>query len=408
MRRSVMLLVAVVVTAIMPAIAAQAAVPLGLPRTIAFSRTNGTGTHIFSIEPDGTELTQLASGPGVDSKPAWNVDASAITFTRRSASTTDVWIMNPDGSDPHVFLPNASSLVWSPSGEGVAFVRIRNGNHDIWTAGADGTHRIRLTTDGARDVQPVWPLEGRLWFVSDRSGRDRIYSMKSDGTGLVRLTSGPREQRQPSGNGVELVYEQDDGNDGDIVRLWTPTRSVTVKRGGPADDRDPDLAFDGELVFRRRLADGSSRLIHRWIGGSGPGTVLSDGSALDRSPAWAPASAWERAQDDQAKGNLLEAAATAQEIRDDTGSFDAGVMEMYSANPTLNYVTEIGDSDQPELISILPDGTSWSAAALSDSGTCYYIRLDDIVGTTSGMDFSASAATNCSGADAATGAYSYG
>ncbi len=222
--RSVMLLVAVVVTAIMPAIAVQAAVPLELPRTIAFSRTNGTGTHIFSIEPDGTELTQLTSGPDVDSKPAWNVDASAITFTRRSASTTDVWIMNPDGSDPHVFLPNASSLVWSPSGEGVAFVRIRNGNHDIWTAGADGTHRIRLTTDGARDVQPVWPLEGRLWFVSDRSGRDRIYSMKSDGTGLVRLTSGPGEQRQPSGNGVELVYEQDDGNE------WTRESALRRKR----------------------------------------------------------------------------------------------------------------------------------------------------------------------------------
>lgn len=401
MRRSVMLLVAVVVTAIMPAIAAQAAVPLEPPRTIAFSRTNGTGTHIFSIEPDGTELTQLTSGPGVDGKPAWNVDASAITFTRKSVSTTDVWIMNPDGSDPHVFLPNSRSLVWSPSGESVAFVRIRNGNHDIWTADADGTHGIRLTTHGARDVQPVWPLEGRLWFVSDRSGRDRIYSMKSDGTGLVRLTSGPGEQRHPSGNGVELVYEQDDGNDGDIVRLWTPTGSVTVELGGAADDRDPDLAFDGELVFRRRLADGSSRLIHRWIGGSGPGTVLSDRSAVDRSPAWPPASAWERAQDDQAKGNLLEAAATAQEIRDDTGSFDADVMDMHSANPTLTYLGALVDSRTPEEISIDPAGTSWSAAALSDSGTCFYIRLDDVVGTTYGLESGASAGSSCSGTEAA-------
>jgi Tol biopolymer transport system component len=389
---------------------ASAAVPLELPRTILFSRTDGTGTHIFSVEPDGTGLTQLTSGPDADVDAAWNVDASAITFTRRTATAADTWIMEPDGADPHLFLPNARSLVWSPSGEAVAFVRVRKGNHDLWTAAADGSNRRRLTTHTARDVQPVWWFEDRLTFVSDRSGRDRIYGIETDGTGVERLTSAHGEQRHPSWFGDELVYEQDDGKDRDIVRLRVTTGSLQVELGGQADDRDPDVAMDGELVFRRTHADGSSSLIHRWIGGEGPGTVLSGTEGVaDRAPAWAPASAWLRAQDDQAKGNLLEAAATAQGIRDETGSFDdADVDGMHAVDPTLTYVNEPADSVRPEEISIDPDGTRWSAAALSDSGACFYIRLDDIEGLTYGMDFTASASTLCSGDEAAGSAIQQG
>ena len=369
-----------------------------------FSRTDTTGTHIFSVEPDGSELTQLTFGPAVDVEPVWNVDASAITFTRKTGSGADTWIMAADGSDPHVFLTNARSLVWSYFGD-VVFVRSRNGNLDIWTAGADGSDRARLTTHPARDVQPVWTWDGRLAFVSDRSGRDRIYAIDLDGTDLVRLTSGPGEQRHPTSWELGLVFEQNDGMDRDIVRMATLGGSVDVEVGGAADDRDPDVAIDGELIFRRVRGDGSSALVHRWIGVTGSSTVFSFSEGIDRTPAWAPAFAWILAQDDQAKGNLLEAAATAQAIRDETGSFDdAWVLEMFSANPTMDYVAESVDSTEPEEISILPDGGSWSAAVLSQSGACFYIRLDDTVGTTYGMDFTASGASKCSGMDAADGA----
>ena len=388
------------IAGLLPAASAHAAVELQLPRTILFSRTDGTGTHVYAVEPDGTALTQLTSGPADDVDPAWTADASAITFTRKTATGADTWIMGPDGSDPQLFLVNARSLVWDYYGDAVAFVRSRNGNLDVWTAAADGSDRARLTTDVGSDVQPAWTFDGRLSFVSDRSGRERIYAMDLDGTDLVRLTSGPGEQRNPSWAGDELVYEQDDGHDRDIVRLRVPTGSLHVEVGGRADDRDPDVALDGELVFRRVRADGSSSLIHRWLTVSGSATVLTE-AAGDRAPAWAPDFAWERAQDDQAKGNLLEAAATAQAIRDETGSFDdADPLGMTSANPSLDYIGETVDSTGPEELSLKPGGTRWSAAALSYSGTCYYIRLDDIVGTTYGLEFGASGASMCSGTDA--------
>jgi hypothetical protein len=403
MRRRSLLLAIGVLASLVPAPVARAAVEYQPPRTILFSRTAGNGSHILSVEPDGTGLTQLTSGPAVDVDPAWTADASAITFTRRTAAGADTWIMDPDGSDPRLFLPNARSLIWSPFGDAVAFVRSRRGNVDIWTAAADGSERRRITTHAARDVQPVWWWTDRLTFVSDRTGRDRIYEVDTDGTGLARLTSGPGEQRHPSRYGDELIYEQDDGTDRDIVRLFVPSGSVTVEVGGRGDDRDPDVALDGELVFSRRHADGSSTLIHRWLDVSGPGTALTDGGTVDRSPAWAPVLAWTLAQDDRAKGNLLEAAATAQAIRDDTGSFnDADAMDMAAANPSLTYVSSTVDSTHPEEISVWADGTRWSGAVLSDSGTCFYIRLDDAVGTTYGLESGATGPSLCSGTEAAS------
>jgi hypothetical protein len=77
------------------------------------------------------------------------------------------------------------------------------------------------------------------------------------------------------------------------------------------------------------------------------------------------------------------------------------VVAMKSADPSLDFVVASVDSTEPAVISIDPDGTTWAAAALSNSGRCFWIRLDDTAGTTYGTDSSGVA---CSGSDASAGA----
>jgi TolB protein len=65
----------------------------------------------------------------------------------------------------------------------------RSGNDDIWVMRADGRHRRRLTTNGARDRDPSWSANGRwIAFESNRTGNWEIYEMRANGSHLTRLT----------------------------------------------------------------------------------------------------------------------------------------------------------------------------------------------------------------------------
>ncbi|TMD20304.1 MAG: hypothetical protein E6I99_14120, partial [Chloroflexi bacterium] len=69
---------------------------------------------------------------------------------------------------------------------------------DIFTAAADGTGEVQLTSDGT-SRQPAWSPDGtRIAFVSSRDARDvggwkerYVYVMNADGSGVQRITFGP-------------------------------------------------------------------------------------------------------------------------------------------------------------------------------------------------------------------------
>jgi TolB protein len=57
------------------------------------------------------------------------------------------------------------------------------GNFDIYGMKADGTGVVKLTNNGASDLNPALsPDKSRILFVSNRDHNLEIYSMKIDGT----------------------------------------------------------------------------------------------------------------------------------------------------------------------------------------------------------------------------------
>lgn len=80
---------------------------------------------------------------------------------------------------------------WSPDGEQIAFTGGTGVDLDleIYVANADGTKRVKLTNNEAKDNFPLWSLDGRkILFLSDRSGTTGIYTMNVDGTEQTLLT----------------------------------------------------------------------------------------------------------------------------------------------------------------------------------------------------------------------------
>src|SRR5205085_1804477 len=61
-----------------------------VPLWIAFSRTDATGTHIYKVWYDGTQLTQLTDRKAADSQPAFSPDGTRILFTRTTGPTSDL------------------------------------------------------------------------------------------------------------------------------------------------------------------------------------------------------------------------------------------------------------------------------------------------------------------------------
>ncbi len=157
-----------------------------------------------------TPATRLTNKRGQDAIPSWSPDGTKIAFQGFPAGNDsaqfpvnlEVFTMNPDGSgltnvsnstgtpdNPGTLVnENADGLdrdiIWSPDGRQIAYSSTRgstevgNQNFDVWRANRDGSNPVRLTSGpddplGANkadfDVPLVWSPDGsRLLFASSR------------------------------------------------------------------------------------------------------------------------------------------------------------------------------------------------------------------------------------------------
>ena len=80
------------------------------------------GRSLYTIHPDGTQLRELAHGPGLPHFPAWSPDGETIRFSmdKREDGTQAVWEMAADGSSLHPILANGSAPASQSAGEWTA------------------------------------------------------------------------------------------------------------------------------------------------------------------------------------------------------------------------------------------------------------------------------------------------
>ena len=142
----------------------------------------------------------------------WSTDGQKIAFAAWSDGTSDVFVMNPDGSGQERLTSDPSwesGPAWSPAGQKIAFARGFGGNAAIYAMNADGSEQRKLTSEASGGELAWSPLGNKIAFVSRRDGNAEIYRMNADGSGLRRLTRNTVRDRNPvwSPDGRRIAFE---------------------------------------------------------------------------------------------------------------------------------------------------------------------------------------------------------
>jgi TolB protein len=159
----------------------------------------------------------LATTLGAAATASTSTDTGRILFWTTSSGHPGVWEMRPDGSQRRLltrFYENAKRGVLSPDGRRLAFDGAARGvapmtNFDVQVMDVDGSHRTRLTSSPARELDPQWSPYGRQISYTrqlDRGGRKvEVWVMNADGSGKRRLTAGLEARWAPDGQSIAFT-----------------------------------------------------------------------------------------------------------------------------------------------------------------------------------------------------------
>jgi Tol biopolymer transport system component len=200
-------------------------------RLVFSSDRDNTVSSVYIMALNKSSVVRVATG-GIQGAPAWSPDARRLAyFSYESGGTTDIWVIDADGSRAHpiVATPDAweFSPTWSPDGSKIAFERDNSAGDRPYgflvVANADGSGELPVT-DGAAsagyaygvDAHARWAPDGsRIVFERQEITGDYtaattdLWVVNTDASGLARLTNTPNVHDQHAewrDDGAVLVW----------------------------------------------------------------------------------------------------------------------------------------------------------------------------------------------------------
>lgn len=275
---------------------------------IAFASDRSGTTQIWLMNVDGSgEAFQITNMPEGACQPAWSPDGARLVFISPCAKNQELYpgaslfIINADGTGL-MPLPNVPGgdfdPAWSPDGNFIAFTSLRNsGRTRIYLLDLRDNSVKRLSEQYSYDRQPAWSPDGtKIAFVSSPKGPIQIWIMDADGKNQQLFS------RSASYINTHPVWSVD----GEII-LFTQVRpeggvpglaAVSYNDGeyseyrydlGPWPAREARYSPDGLWIAFESWPEGQNHDIYVMAAGGAARTRLTTWERLDFDPAWRPA-----------------------------------------------------------------------------------------------------------------------
>ena len=263
------------------------------------SNRRDSNFEIYRIAGNGLDARRLTTDPEyADLAPALSHDGSRIAWEREIAgpggvSEVELWVMNADGSDPHVVVRNGSenrSPSWGANDASLYYASFVTGNWEIFRQDLATGDAVNLTNEPFADQSPRVSPDGRLVaFHTNRDVQFEIYVMNADGSDAHDVTNDPADDRYPawSADGTRIVWSRYI----DSFDLYTMSADGTNQRvvaTTPYQEVDAAFSPDGRsLVYQTNRYPPSGLEIVPVAGGTArPLTIAGAAPGTDLSPVW--------------------------------------------------------------------------------------------------------------------------
>ncbi len=140
-------------------------------------------SHIFLMEDNGSFQLELTKVEANDGGPVLlGGETGTVYFDSNRNGTYNIYRIKTDGTDSKQITYgrdyNNAAPDLNSDGTKIAFFSDRDSNYELYTMGVDGENEIRITSNPADDLNPVFSPDGRkILFHSNRLGNYDIFEV---------------------------------------------------------------------------------------------------------------------------------------------------------------------------------------------------------------------------------------
>jgi Tol biopolymer transport system component len=257
------------------------------------TRDAGSTTEIYFMNPDGTNIKRLTNNTRDDQDEAVSPDGKKIVFARHEGSTLlfHLYTMNSDGTN-QVRITNGAfndtDPEWNPDGTKIAFESDRDGSPNVFIMNSDGTGVTQITTDNNENGDVDWSPDGsKIVYESHPPGiSSAVFVINADGTGKQNLT-GSAGGGNPnwSVNGTQITFQSGRSGNPDVWVMNADGSNQHALTTLKTADADPVWSQDGNRIAYDANSPGNYEIFTMTTAGTNV-TRLTNNGAVDIVPEW--------------------------------------------------------------------------------------------------------------------------